>query len=73
MAKATRTFRTPFATFTVVSLLGQGGAGRVYRVRDETGIDVAIKVLDPTVDKSGGQQNISGFVPVPFKLGKTGS
>ena len=48
MAKATRTFRTPFTTFTVVRLLGEGGAGRVYHVRDDgTGAGAAIKVLDP--------------------------
>src|SRR5215467_7896903 len=47
MAKTTPTFVTPFATFTAVSILGQGGAGRVYHVRDETGKDAAIKVLDP--------------------------
>src|SRR5438093_6776624 len=47
MAKTTLTFVTPFSTFTAVSILGQGGAGRVYHVRDETGADAAIKVLDP--------------------------
>src|SRR5438128_6491141 len=47
MAKATLTFVTPFATFTAARTLGEGGAGRVYHVRDEAGADAAIKVLDP--------------------------
>jgi serine/threonine protein kinase len=48
MAKATPIFKTPFATFTAEIILGQGGSGLVYHVRDEAGADAAIKVLDPT-------------------------
>jgi len=48
MAKTPQTFATPFATFATVGILGEGGSGRVYHVRDDTGGDAAIKVLDPS-------------------------
>jgi serine/threonine protein kinase len=47
VAKAPLTFVTPFATFTAAGILGEGGAGRVYHVRDEAGADAAIKLLNP--------------------------
>ncbi|MFN7987716.1 MAG: serine/threonine-protein kinase [Thermoanaerobaculia bacterium] len=45
--KSPALFETAFASYAVVDLIGEGGAGRVYRVRDEAGQTYALKCLDP--------------------------
>ncbi len=40
-------FETTFATFTATEILGEGGAGRVYKASDEAGAVFAVKLLDP--------------------------
>jgi len=40
-------FETAFSIFTSVGVIGEGGAGRVFRVTDEDGGVFAIKMLDP--------------------------
>lgn len=39
--------QSPFAVYEVGKLLGQGGAGYVYAVKDDTAAELAAKVLDP--------------------------
>lgn len=46
MAKA-REFRSAFGTYTVDSLIGEGGSGRVFAVSDENGGRWALKTLKP--------------------------
>jgi serine/threonine protein kinase len=41
-------FETTFACYTGTDLIGQGGAGRIYRATDDTGNIYAIKLLDAT-------------------------
>ncbi len=40
-------FETVLGIYTVVGMLGEGGSGRVYEVRDEDGAAFAIKLLNP--------------------------
>ena len=40
-------FETAFATYTGIEIVGEGGAGRVYKVTDESGRVYAVKLLDP--------------------------
>lgn len=47
MAKASTVFETPFDTYSVISMLGEGGAGRVYLVRNRSGKEFALKCLAP--------------------------
>ncbi len=37
---------TTFAQYTVISQLGEGGAGQVYLVRDDDGAQYALKLLN---------------------------
>jgi len=45
MAKATKTYETLIATYTVEGILGEGGAGRVLAVVDDARTQYALKVL----------------------------
>ena len=47
MATTLKSFETPFDIYTEVGLLGEGGAGRVYEVRNEKGETFALKCLSP--------------------------
>jgi len=48
MAKKTSIeFRTAFGAYNSDAILGEGGAGTVYRATDDQGQSVAIKLLDP--------------------------
>lgn len=47
MAKKTTIFETPFDTYTSFAIIGEGGAGRVYAVKNVTGEDFALKCLAP--------------------------
>lgn len=42
-------FETVFANFTANAndILGEGGAGRVYKANNESGSEFAVKMLDP--------------------------
>jgi serine/threonine protein kinase len=40
-------FETAFGTYTATSILGEGGAGRVYAATDDDGAELAVKLLDP--------------------------
>ena len=40
-------FETAFANFTANDILGEGGAGRVYKANNESGSEFAVKMLDP--------------------------
>lgn len=48
MSKAPASFDTTFETYSVTGVLGEGGAGRVFLVRDGSGSEFAIKCLFPT-------------------------
>jgi serine/threonine protein kinase len=39
-------FETTFAVYTAVSILGEGGSGRIYKCTDESGEKWAVKLLD---------------------------
>lgn len=39
--------RTPFSTYSVTGMLGEGGSGVVLRARDGSGVDCAAKILRP--------------------------
>ncbi len=39
-------FETLFSKFTATDIIGEGGAGGVFKVADETGNTYAIKLLD---------------------------
>lgn len=41
-------FETTFARYSADAVLGEGGAGRIYRVRDDSGAIHALKLLDPS-------------------------
>ncbi|MGC1379098.1 MAG: protein kinase [Anaerolineales bacterium] len=41
-----KTFQTTFATYTAIEVIGEGGAGFVYRCQDETGGMFAVKLLN---------------------------
>lgn len=45
--KSPAQFETAFTTYAVIEPIGEGGAGRVYRVSDEAGQPYALKCLDP--------------------------
>jgi serine/threonine protein kinase len=47
MAKKPITFDTPFDTYTSSSLIGEGGAGKVYAVSNSRGEEFALKCLAP--------------------------
>jgi len=45
--KKTMEFETASGKYASTAILGEGGAGRVYRVTDEAGNEYALKLLDP--------------------------
>jgi serine/threonine protein kinase len=47
MSKAPASFDTAFETYSVTGVLGEGGAGRVFLVRDGSGSEYALKCLFP--------------------------
>ncbi|WP_175909548.1 serine/threonine-protein kinase [Burkholderia sp. BCC1640] len=65
MAAIGRTFETTFGVYVVDAVLGEGGAGRVYRVREESGAQYALKQLHErgvTTDKRRRFKNEIGFL-----------
>ena len=49
MSKTPKVFETTGETYTRIGdQLGQGGAGRVFKVRDSAGLEHALKLMDPT-------------------------
>ncbi len=44
-------FQSTFGVYTAVAVIGQGGAGRVFKVHDESGQSFAVKLLDPALAK----------------------
>jgi serine/threonine protein kinase len=58
-------FETTFGSYFSEEVLGEGGAGRVYRVRDESGTRYALKLLHGhgvTADKRRRFKNEIGFL-----------
>lgn len=47
MTKQLHTFETPFDTYTESEIIGEGGAGRVYVVTNNSGDEFALKCLTP--------------------------
>jgi len=47
LAKKQLTFDTPFDTYTSLTVIGEGGAGRVYAVTNNAGETFALKCLAP--------------------------
>jgi serine/threonine protein kinase len=47
MAKAPKDFETLSDTYSVTSVIGEGGSGRVFAVKDSTGVTYALKCLFP--------------------------
>ncbi|CAG0947515.1 serine/threonine protein kinase, bacterial [Anaerolineae bacterium] len=45
--KKTPVFESPFNTYQEITLLGEGGSGRVYKVEDDNGKIYALKCLNP--------------------------
>jgi serine/threonine protein kinase len=64
MAKQLQAFETPFDVYTEVGLLGEGGAGRVYEVRNDKNQTFALKCLSPdriTAERRKRFKNEIGF------------
>ena len=64
MTKSPTALETAFRLYTVVDVLDEGGAGRVYRVADESGNEFAAKVLHPdrlTVERRARFKNEIAF------------
>lgn len=64
MAKQLQTFETPFDVYAELGLLGEGGAGRVYEVRNDKGQTFALKCLSPdriTAERRKRFKNEIGF------------
>lgn len=64
MAKSPKTFETPFDTYTEVALLREGGAGRVFEVKNDKGEAFALKCLSPesiTAERRKRFKNEIGF------------
>ncbi len=64
MAKQLQIFETPFDVYTEVGPLGEGGAGRVYEVRNDKGETFALKCLSPdkiTAERRKRFKNEIGF------------
>lgn len=60
-----KAFETTFGSYVADEVLGEGGAGRVYRVRDESGSPFALKLLHGhgiTSDKRRRFKNEIGFL-----------
>ena len=47
MAKAPKIFETPFDIYAVTGVIGEGGSGRVFAVKDSAGVAYALKCLFP--------------------------
>lgn len=47
MAKLPQQFETAFDTYVVTAVIGEGGAGRVFEVKDSSGKPLALKCLHP--------------------------
>ncbi len=63
-AKRKMLFRTTFATYTEVGVIGEGGSGRIFEVVDDSGDQWALKLLDSkkaTRDKSKRFKNEVAF------------
>src|SRR3990172_5331647 len=52
MATNPETFETVFDTYGFVSVIGEGGAGRVFEVRNSAGLTLALKCLRPELASS---------------------
>ena len=52
MAKNPEKFETAFDNYVVISVIGEGGAGRVFEVKDSSGITLALKCLRPELVSS---------------------
>lgn len=39
-------FETAFSTYKTINILGEGGSGRVFRVKDPDGVEFGLKLLD---------------------------
>lgn len=64
MAKRLQTFETPFDIYTEITVLGEGGAGRVYEVHNDKGESFALKCLSPeaiTTERRKRFKNEIGF------------
>jgi serine/threonine protein kinase len=51
-------FETPFNQYTGIEIIGEGGAGRVYKATGDDNSTYAIKLLDP---KKANRQNMKRF------------
>lgn len=46
--KSTIQFKTAFATYSAIEIIGEGGSGKVFKATDDFNHSVAVKVLDPS-------------------------
>lgn len=59
-------FQTTFNQYQAVNIIGEGGSGRVYEVRDDDGNKFALKSLSPekiTNEKKKRFKNESVLIP----------
>ena len=67
MAKTPETFETAFDTYDLIGTIGEGGAGRVFHVKNSVGNELALKCLRPELTSSDKRKRFKNEIDFCFR------